>query len=240
MAIQLKFQCNESWEKMPTSEKGKFCGKCERNIHDLTDKSESEIHQLYNANKGKLCGKIKPQQLNNSMYQQYRTKLAKFCLALFLVFGGHIFKSEIKAQSNKINSKTTVQDNNAAHYIINGIVLEEETDEPLMFATVYYEVEGTLYRTTTNFDGSYILKINKRLVPSDSIDLNFKYIGYIDLKIVDLELNKSVHNVIHLKRKLHQQMTLGMIMINHNVIDRDPLSHGRTIITGEELRRSPF
>lgn len=241
MAIQLSFQCDESWDKMPNTNQGKFCGKCSKNIYDLTDKSESEIHQLYKENNGKLCGKIRPQQLNNSIYTQQRTKLAKFCLALFLVFGGNLFKSELHAQNNVIDSTITLIESNNEYYTINGIILEEGTNDPLPFANVHYEVNDKNIGTATDFDGKFTLKIIKGSVPNDSIDLIVSYIGYNKLKILGLDLRNSINNEIHLERKLHQDMTVGMIIIScPPIINKDPESHGTTIITGDELRRSPY
>ena len=155
MAIQLSFQCDESWDKMPNINQGKFCGKCSKNIYDLTDKSESEIHQLYKENNGKLCGKIRPQQLSNSIYREQRVKLATFCLALFLVFGGYLFKSELHAQNNAIDSNIIVLEDKIEYITIKGKILEEGTNEPIIFATVYYEKNDTKIGTATDFDGKF-------------------------------------------------------------------------------------
>tara|TARA_B100000809_G_scaffold265497_1_gene324517 strand:- start:4673 stop:5407 length:735 start_codon:yes stop_codon:yes gene_type:complete len=244
MAIQLSFQCDESWDKMPNIEQEKFCNKCSKNIHDLTDKTESEIHQLYKENNGQLCGKIRPQQLNNSNYRQQRTKLAKFCLALFLVFGGYIFKSDLQAQSNANDSTEIILEDSIEYHTLNGIVIDENTNDPILFATVYYEIDGIKHGTSTDFDGNFTLNIGKKTIPSDSIDLCISYVGYNDLKILGFDLKSNSKNEFHLKQQVYEihqlRHTVGMIRIDQHVIDRDPLSHGRTIIISDELRRSPY
>lgn len=242
MAIQINFQCNESWDKMSNLNQGKFCDKCSKKIHDLTDKSEAEIHQLYTENKGKLCGKIRLQQLNNSIYKQQKIKLAKFCLALFLVFGGYLFKSELQAQ-NSANDSTVVTIDELRYSYISGTIFEKKGKEPIPFATVYYEYKGEKYGTVTDFDGNFKLKVDLDSIQSASIDLKISALGYMKTKVTGVELSCGEKSVVNLELEFNShEISLGIIISTPNIplINRDPESHGTTIITGEELRRSPY
>jgi hypothetical protein len=240
MAIQLSFQCDESWDKMPNINQGKFCDKCSKNIHDLTDKSESEIHQLYKKNNGQLCGKIRPQQLKNSIYRQQRTKLAKFCLELFLVFGGYLFKSDLQAQNNAKDSIVVTIDE-IRYSNISGTIIEKKGKESVPFASVYYEFKGEKYGTVTEFDGKFNLKIDLNIIKCDNVDLIISSLGYKKMKVKGIKLSKEHNSILNLELEYDiQEITLGMIISCPPIINKDPESHGATIITGDELRRSPY
>lgn len=106
MAIQLNFKCNESWENMQTTNTGRFCDSCAKNVFDLTNKTETEIEKLYRKNNGKMCGRIRSTQLYISPRKKRKYLLAQFCLALFLVFGSMLFS--VDAQSQTFHTKDRV------------------------------------------------------------------------------------------------------------------------------------
>ena len=64
-AIQLSIPqpCHEDWQAMTHAEKGRFCDKCMKNVHDFTNKTDREILDAY-AKDQKLCGRFKADQLN--------------------------------------------------------------------------------------------------------------------------------------------------------------------------------
>lgn len=240
MAIQLNFQCDESWDKMTNISQGKFCAKCTKNIYDLSNKTEKEIHQLYQKNNGKLCGKIKPHQLSNFNYRKQRAKLAKFCLTLYLVFGGYLFKAELHAQNNNIDSNSTAINGTKKYYTITGTVTDKETKEPIFAANIYYTIGSKNFGTISDFDGVYKLKIDASLIKKPSIELFFSSIGY---KKTNIEFSTKNQTKLNVKLDYDAEiMLLGMINYDKHdsLINRDPESHGKTIITGDDIRRSPY
>ena len=56
----------------------------------------------------------------------------------------------------------------------SGMVVDNQTNEPLVFATL--EVKGTNISTITNSDGEFILKIPKDLT---TVEVTISFIGYI-------------------------------------------------------------
>ena len=83
-------------------------------------------------------------------------------------------------------------------------------------------------------------EINKKNIPNDSINLNVSSFGYQKLKIPGLNLKNITKNNIELKLSLDQNMMiLGMIISCPPIINKDPETHGQTIITGKEIRRTP-
>lgn len=244
MAIQLTYQCNESWDKMPDANQGKFCDKCSKNIYDLTNKTELEIHQLYLQNKGKLCGKIQNKQLDISLYQQYQLQLAKLCVALFLVFGSCLFNNGIQAQNIKVDSVFVVEDKPTEYFTVKGVVKDKETQELIPFASVYYDTGKEKIGGMTDFDGVFNLKIPRNLIQTDSIIIHISTLGYETIKITGIDASNLEVAMVSLEMKVSAvSITLGMVVIDvcgPPLIDTDPDAHRSVNFYREDIEHSPY
>ena len=56
--------CTENWEEMSVTEKGKFCSYCQHEVTDFTNLSNAEIIHFLSKTKGKVCGRVRSNQLN--------------------------------------------------------------------------------------------------------------------------------------------------------------------------------
>lgn len=52
------FRCPMNWDEMPASENGRFCGKCRKEVFDLTNCSVDEVIALQRKH-GAICGSVK-------------------------------------------------------------------------------------------------------------------------------------------------------------------------------------
>lgn len=52
------FKCPMNWDDMSPSANGRFCGKCSKEVYDLTNCSLDEIRELQ-TRKGSICGMIR-------------------------------------------------------------------------------------------------------------------------------------------------------------------------------------
>lgn len=101
MQVDIAEPCHENWNQMSPTEKGAFCGKCQIDVVDFSNKTALEVKQILHDNIGKhLCGRFKKVQLEelNSEYlvwenQSIHTFQSKFLLACVLVFGMTLFSS---------------------------------------------------------------------------------------------------------------------------------------------------
>lgn len=101
MQVDIAEPCHENWNQMSPTEKGAFCGKCQIDVVDFSNKTALEVKQILSDNIGKhLCGRFKKVQLAelNSDYlvwgnQSIHTFQSKFLLACVLVFGVTLFSS---------------------------------------------------------------------------------------------------------------------------------------------------
>ncbi len=241
MGIQLNFKCSESWDKMPNTDKGKFCDKCTKNVFDLTNKSDTEIKQIYTENKGKMCGRIKQSQITMPFVSQHKQILAKFCAALYLVFGGWLFKSDIVAQNVDRTEEIIELGEIIQMNTIKGKVLDAETGEPLVGVNIHIESNNDLVGATTDENGIYTIYYDSHSA-NDTVEIIFTYFGYTKTKVKNVVLGEGETLVNDLLMNLDQEIILmGDVWIEEPpIINKDPEKHGETIIKSEEIKRSPY
>lgn len=122
--------CHEDWNKFTPDEKGAFCKVCSKSVHDFTRKTALEIKTILVDEIGsgkKVCGRFNKEQLTPlpeiipslSPYDLNFTRLKKFALALFLVFGGYLFNSvkSFGQMMGDVRPNYEAPQNNAAPFI---------------------------------------------------------------------------------------------------------------------------
>ncbi|AXB57342.1 hypothetical protein [Flavobacterium fluviale] len=96
--ISLIKPCHESWSKMTTNEKNKFCNVCQKNVFDFTKASNLEIINIFNKNQN-LCGRFNPSQLNKNLEVTKQKKTfwitVVASLTTFFGIGNHIVKAQV-------------------------------------------------------------------------------------------------------------------------------------------------
>lgn len=269
MAIQLNFKCNESWGNMKATNTGRFCDSCEKNVFDLTNKSDDDIKKLYYENNGKMCGRIKSSQLFISPRQKRKYLLAQFCLALFLVFGSMLFSLDAKSQTLNAKPYKGIE-NNAADSLkgqnsnelgkeseermvkgeiaiienktITGIITDKDSNEPIPFVNVIYTYKGKNYGTVSYFDGKYKLELPDGEFDEKNFQLSFKFVGYNNLTIENIDLKDKSISILDVQMEMSHTEFLGMIMIEDDpaLIGKDPEKQGETIFNREDIKRSPY
>lgn len=60
--VELKFICNESWDKMHPVEGGRHCDVCNKKVVDFTNKTQNDFTLAWQEADGKLCGRFKAKQ----------------------------------------------------------------------------------------------------------------------------------------------------------------------------------
>ena len=72
MAKQLQLSiptpCHENWDGMTPSEKGKFCGSCQKQVIDFSNMSDRQVAQFFKKpSTGSVCGRFMSDQLDRAI-----------------------------------------------------------------------------------------------------------------------------------------------------------------------------
>jgi hypothetical protein len=110
--IGIETPCSEDWTGMTPSEKGAFCQKCAKHVHDFSTKSVNEIKSTMLELSGEsLCVRMtvrQERQLNSEfnawIVQKKRNPQQLFIAALLIVFGLTLFSCEDERDQQKIES----------------------------------------------------------------------------------------------------------------------------------------
>jgi hypothetical protein len=87
--LQIKEPCNVGRENMTTVPGGSFCDLCSKKVHDLTNKTDEEIHLLLQSNDS-VCGRIQasrlyfPEEETKAKYNFFNFPFRKVAGGIFL------------------------------------------------------------------------------------------------------------------------------------------------------------
>ena len=117
--------CSEDWTGMTPSEKGAFCGKCAKQVHDFSTKSVNEIKSTILELSGEsLCVRMtvrQERQLNSEfnawISEKKRNPQQLFIAALLIVFGLTLFSCEDERDQQKIESVQQIAYNIASDQV---------------------------------------------------------------------------------------------------------------------------
>jgi hypothetical protein len=59
--------CHENWNAMTPSEKGKFCGSCQKTVIDFTEMSDRQIAEFFKKPPSSVCGRVYNDQLHRDI-----------------------------------------------------------------------------------------------------------------------------------------------------------------------------
>jgi hypothetical protein len=92
--VKLSFYCNQDWNKMQLSDKGRFCQHCFKEVIDYTSFSRQEVLQKLNS-EGEVCGRFKPEQIDASLIKpiEFKAKIKLFTFLSSLVFSSKAIAS---------------------------------------------------------------------------------------------------------------------------------------------------
>ncbi len=115
--------CSENWNGMTPTEKGAFCQKCAKQVHDFSTKSVNEIKSTMLELSGEsLCVRMtvrQERQLNSEfnawILEKKRNPQQLFIAALLIVFGLALFSCEDEKDQQKIESVQQIAYNIASH-----------------------------------------------------------------------------------------------------------------------------
>lgn len=201
--------CHENWQNMTSTEQGKFCQSCRKEVIDFSLLSDKQILDYFSKHKGNTCGRFREDQLNrplNNQQAKAKVSLWKWFMSVGL---GVWFSNKAVAQTGKVQtkceSKTQPADAQQEMIVVGGAFAVEEIyqpthrnlrikgtvvnneNEPLAGASI--SVNGKAYKVSAN-DGTFSIHA-KVPISKDSVELSFSSIGYETKNLKVLSANKT-------------------------------------------------
>lgn len=158
--ISIPNPCHENWANMSPSEKGRFCGSCQKQVFDFTKASDGQIAESYKTEK-KLCGRFLVTQLDRDLVEPKQKSsiwaAASAAVISFFVLGsqkaiaqGEPLKTEVSPSSPLQKQPTKIETK-----IITGTVIDENDNFPLPGVNI---VNITINdSTSTDIDGQFTI-----------------------------------------------------------------------------------
>ena len=217
--IKIAEPCHENWNDFTSTQRGAFCGKCQINVIDFSKKSNSEIKNILDDNKGKkMCGRFLKVQLDNFNYdyevwqnQSQPIFQSKFIFALVLGFGLALFSC-----SNP-NGKQAITE------IKNNVVQLDTVIEVSSVDTTVIQVDS--------LDNSIIPEIPTPPVPVTTCNIDYDIMGDIEISYpepddeilgelaVDEDYLKGKVAVDNVKHSIKpEEMILGKMAVDVEII----------------------
>jgi hypothetical protein len=92
--------CRESWNAMEGGDTLRFCGACNRSVHDLSALTRRQAADLFTKNSGKLCGRISYDERGNQVFARERSPIER--LMQISVLGASAMASAAAAPSCEV------------------------------------------------------------------------------------------------------------------------------------------
>ncbi|TPN87430.1 carboxypeptidase-like regulatory domain-containing protein [Aquimarina algicola] len=190
-------KCNQVWNDMPKTDKGRLCQQCQNTIHDFRGMSSFQIVSIHNQSNTKVCGIYDDKQLRYEPSNNLTipSKKPHFMVSAIGLFFTTILHSQISEKQNTSHPVTQnyVRQNQKDSLImpnqnpmqkdipidsvkiVRGII-RDQNGEPVMGCSVF--IQGTNNGVISDFDGEYCIDVTDQFKQSDTLNLRFNFIGY--------------------------------------------------------------
>lgn len=239
MKLSIPEPCNENWSEMTTTQKGKFCGSCQKNVIDFSKMTKVEIKNYFIKQiRERTCGRFEVRQLTEFNRPEIEKRKVNskpwwIAAATLLAFAKPGFSQGTPALENKpkteVNKAPVAMEapkenrvdpgdeiKNDSLVTISGLIVDENGDT-LPFVTVV--IKDTRIGCVTNIDGVFELTVPSKFY--DSLILQISYIGYdkIEKTVV---LNSKSKNIGVIKFKELQIYIDGFVMQFGGIVAEKP------------------
>lgn len=200
--LEIKEPCKENFNQFEKTDKGGFCGSCEKEVVDFTGMNTKEIITYFKQNDTeKTCGRLANIQLTTyggNTKPKRRNYVAKMGFACLSLFGASTLQAQVSKPTPVIEVKSPEKQIKQEQQIkVKGMV--SDSNDPLPGANVL--LQGTSIGVETDFDGKFTFP--KLLKKGDVLVVSF--IGCESKKIVikDDITTSNVSLDIKLKNDTH-------------------------------------
>jgi CarboxypepD_reg-like domain len=182
--------CHERWSEFTPTEKGRFCGSCQKEVIDFTQWNEDQIKLYFTQTTKSTCGRFHSKQLTryHEREKANRSWLNASILALLLLIMSRPTEAQPKRKmlrQEQVEKKFPAQqfDTIITKATIRGVV--RDASDGSMLPGVNIIRKGTSEGIVSDADGKYEFVI---LEPKQTELLVFSFIGY-ETREFDLPIN---------------------------------------------------
>lgn len=175
-------RCHEDWDAMTPEQKGRFCQSCKKVVRDFTQSSPLEILKEYVSNDGKLCGRMRYDQLRIPVVPPKTRFLRRFTLALMMAFGLTLFSMDAAAipQLESLKTSLVVVDNGdeKTTMLFRGVTktapTEKKKSKILPNVQIVVMIGDSAITATSDDKGQFSIALDKKLMEGhDKIHVQF-------------------------------------------------------------------
>jgi hypothetical protein len=208
--IKITNPCHEDWNKMTTTESGKFCKACTKEVIDFTAKSDEEIIKHY-GHYGNVCGRFHPSQLNRKLIADRKKRNHWLSYAASLLLPITLFSQETTSTPKNNPQTTQTENTNFTSLQISSLARKKEkitisgivTDSTgTKIPNAYAYVKDTHIGVTTDMNGFFMLKAQV----NDTLEISQ---GYFETKLVTVRATSRTYNVVLFMKEPEPPMILG-------------------------------
>jgi len=159
--------CLEEWHEMRPDGDGRYCTHCAKTVTDFTHMTDAEIIAMLQSREGKLCGRVRNDQLNRPLLAEPAARSAnklRELLAAFLLLigagksGAGPLPPVVATTQQPVNHGPYFEiagdgDDTAHQTFLNGQVLDSVQHEAVSFAIVNNKTRKT--NVQANVDGFF-------------------------------------------------------------------------------------
>jgi hypothetical protein len=221
-------KCNQVWEDMTPSEKGRICSKCQNTIIDFRNQTDREVAETHTFTTGKVCGLYKKEQLQLKTTHQKRQSFKSIYIGLIGIFSSISLTGLAKGNMTPIEqvepdyekqTSTVQKTKNIPSPVTDTIVisgfLTDEAGGKLIAASVH--IKDTKIGTNSDINGFYRLNISKALKKDSKITLVVSYLGYVPLEII---IKKK--DILNNRKTLDLTLLEGEEVIAFYIVEKQP------------------
>ncbi len=232
--IQVTSPCNEDWNKMADSEKGRFCDACAIQVIDFTLLTDHQVLSYLASAKGKVCGRFSTEQLDRGLndtsvkkkkvWQWVLTGFTSLFFASKSFAQGKLEKQLSQASSLTNNKHEGLKDIGPSSITIKGKIMDDATD---LLSKASIVEPGTLNNVFTNRNGDFVMQVDVRTT-SVLVQAN----GY-DSRVVPVSMLNNTDTIVQLKKSDTTRNT-GPDVFDKNVLNPNIIMGGITNYTEVE------
>jgi len=231
--LALTEPCSEQWDDMQQTSAGCYCDHCEKNIVDLTSKSDAELIRFFKNKDDNTCGRLLSTQLNRHLLQPSPKLNWHWLMPLALGVGviSPALAQQVKPVTVQNDHKATLPSASpelatksaALKGIITGTAVDQLTGRPMEGVTVKQKgFENVL--AVTDSDGRFQLKVTRE----DKITPYIFYHSSIFSKVETLLSNEMVVKLDYLVKeaapvKAGAPITISIGQVKRVSSDQAPL-----------------